>query len=51
MPISINPKPSKAKTSKCSAFLSNPAPRPTGLGKSIPKTLFWDVVDAGIYRL
>ena len=38
MPISIKPNPKFDSSLKSSAFLSNPAASPTGLGNFIPKT-------------
>ena len=39
VPISINPKPKLENWLINLAFLSKPAAKPTGLGKSIPKSL------------
>ncbi len=38
VPTSIKPKPSLSRPTKCSAFLSKPAAKPTGLGNFKPIT-------------
>jgi hypothetical protein len=39
VPTSTNPNPKACKGAKYWAFLSKPAPNPTGLGNSIPETV------------